>query len=108
MLNDLPEFKGLNPQLPRAFARIFASSLAGSIKAQNITALKVVLYGKTRAPGRHFRLTGRQANLLLFEPKALYLMHIGLIIYGSLDTMSGGYLYDRKLVAYLRKSRVTQ
>lgn len=29
-------------------------------------------------------------------------MHIGLIIYGSLDTMSGGYLYDRKLVAYLR------
>lgn len=28
-------------------------------------------------------------------------MHIGLIIYGSLDTMSGGYLYDRMLVAYL-------
>ena len=30
-------------------------------------------------------------------------MKIGLIIYGSLDTMSGGYLYDRKLVAYLRE-----
>ena len=29
-------------------------------------------------------------------------MHIGLIIYGSLDTLSGGYLYDRKLVAHLR------
>jgi glycosyltransferase involved in cell wall biosynthesis len=29
-------------------------------------------------------------------------MQIGLVIYGSLDTMSGGYLYDRKLVAYLR------
>jgi len=29
-------------------------------------------------------------------------MHIGLIIYGSLDTISGGYLYDRKLVAHLR------
>ena len=29
-------------------------------------------------------------------------MHIGLIIYGSLDTVSGGYLYDRKLVQYLR------
>ncbi len=29
-------------------------------------------------------------------------MKIGLIIYGSLDTMSGGYLYDRKLVEYLR------
>ncbi len=43
MLNDLPEFKGLNPSLEH-FARIFASSLSGSIKAQNITALKVVLW----------------------------------------------------------------
>ncbi len=30
-------------------------------------------------------------------------MKIGLIIYGSLNTMSGGYLYDRKLVELLRK-----
>lgn len=30
-------------------------------------------------------------------------MHIGLVVYGSLDTVSGGYLYDRKLVAYLRE-----
>ena len=30
-------------------------------------------------------------------------MHIGLVIYGSLDTMSGGYLYDRLLVTYLQK-----
>ncbi len=29
-------------------------------------------------------------------------MKIGLLVYGSLDTVSGGYLYDRKLVAYLR------
>src|SRR6266498_80450 len=29
-------------------------------------------------------------------------MKIGLIIYGSLDILSGGYLYDRKLVEYLR------
>jgi glycosyltransferase involved in cell wall biosynthesis len=29
-------------------------------------------------------------------------MKIGLMIYGSLDTLSGGYLYDRKLVEYLR------
>ena len=29
-------------------------------------------------------------------------MKIGLIIYGSLDTISGGYLYDRRLVASLR------
>ena len=29
-------------------------------------------------------------------------MNIGLVIYGSLNTVSGGYLYDRKLVEYLR------
>jgi glycosyltransferase involved in cell wall biosynthesis len=29
-------------------------------------------------------------------------MRIGLIIYGSLETLSGGYMYDRKLVEYLR------
>ncbi len=30
-------------------------------------------------------------------------MRLGLIIYGPLDTVSGGYLYDRKLVDYLRR-----
>ncbi|NHZ72206.1 MAG: glycosyltransferase [Aquificales bacterium] len=29
-------------------------------------------------------------------------MKVGLIIYGSLETISGGYLYDRKLVEWLR------
>jgi glycosyltransferase involved in cell wall biosynthesis len=29
-------------------------------------------------------------------------MRIGLVIYGDLQTLSGGYLYDRKLVEYLR------
>lgn len=29
-------------------------------------------------------------------------MKIGFVIYGSLDTVSGGFLYDRKLVEYLR------
>lgn len=29
-------------------------------------------------------------------------MRVGLILYGSLETVSGGYLYDRKLVEYLR------
>ena len=29
-------------------------------------------------------------------------MKIGLVIYGSLDTLSGGYMYDRMLVDYLR------
>ncbi len=30
-------------------------------------------------------------------------MRIGLVIYGDLETLSGGYLYDRKLVEYLRE-----
>lgn len=30
-------------------------------------------------------------------------MRVGLIIYGKLDTISGGYLYDRQLVRYLRQ-----
>lgn len=30
-------------------------------------------------------------------------MRLGLIIYGSLDSLSGGYLYDRQLVAHLRR-----
>lgn len=30
-------------------------------------------------------------------------MRIGLVIYGSLNTLSGGYLYDRKLVDFLRQ-----
>lgn len=29
-------------------------------------------------------------------------MRLGLLVYGSLETVSGGYLYDRKLVQYLR------
>ena len=32
-------------------------------------------------------------------------MRIGLVIYGSLETVSGGYLYDRKLVEHLRQVR---
>ena len=31
-------------------------------------------------------------------------MRIGLIIYGDLDTVSGGFLYDRVLVDHLRES----
>ena len=36
-------------------------------------------------------------------------MHIGLVIYGHLDMISGGYLYNRQLVNYWRKAghRVT-
>lgn len=43
MLNDKPEFAGLNPSLEH-FARILATSLSDRIKAVNISALKVVLW----------------------------------------------------------------
>jgi hypothetical protein len=29
-------------------------------------------------------------------------MRIGFVVYGPLDTLNGGYLYDRKLIEYLR------
>lgn len=43
MLNDCPEFAGLNPSIEH-FARILAVSLNERIKAKNISALKVVLW----------------------------------------------------------------
>lgn len=43
MLNDKPEFAGLNPSIEH-FARILATTLSERIQAQNITALKVVLW----------------------------------------------------------------
>jgi len=43
MLNDKPEFAGLNPSIEH-FARILAASLNERIQAANITALKVVLW----------------------------------------------------------------
>ena len=43
MLNDKPEFAGLNPSIEH-FARILATSLSERIKADNISALKVVLW----------------------------------------------------------------
>ena len=43
MLNDKPEFAGLNPSLEH-FARILATSLSERIKAANITGLKVTLW----------------------------------------------------------------
>jgi 6-pyruvoyltetrahydropterin/6-carboxytetrahydropterin synthase len=43
MLNDKPEFAGLNPSIEH-FARILATSLSDRIKANNISVLKVVLW----------------------------------------------------------------
>lgn len=43
MLNDLPEFKGLNPSIEH-FARILAEKLNVQIQDENITGLEVVLW----------------------------------------------------------------
>ena len=43
MLNDKPEFQGLNPSIEH-FSRILAITLNERIKAKNISALKVVLW----------------------------------------------------------------
>lgn len=43
MLNDKPEFAGLNPSIEH-FSRILATSLSDRIKAKNILAVKVVLW----------------------------------------------------------------
>lgn len=43
MLNDKPEFEGLNPSIEH-FARILATSLSARIEAKNIGRLKVVLW----------------------------------------------------------------
>ncbi len=43
MLNDKPEFEGLNPSIEH-FARILAEALNERIHAPNVTALKVVLW----------------------------------------------------------------
>ena len=48
MLNEKPEFAGLNPSIEH-FARILAISLNERIKASNITALKVVLWENENA-----------------------------------------------------------
>ena len=43
MLNEKPEFEGLNPSIEN-FARILATSLSEQIKAENISEIKVVLW----------------------------------------------------------------
>jgi 6-pyruvoyltetrahydropterin/6-carboxytetrahydropterin synthase len=59
MLNDKPEFAGLNPSIEH-FSRILATSLSSRIQAQNITALKIVLWenGSAWAAYRVERLAG--------------------------------------------------
>lgn len=42
-LNDLPEFKGLNPSIEH-FARLFCGQLRGKLQAPNLTALQVTIW----------------------------------------------------------------
>lgn len=48
MLNDKPEFEGLNPSLEH-FARILATSLNEGLQADNLHALTVVLWENAAA-----------------------------------------------------------
>jgi 6-pyruvoyltetrahydropterin/6-carboxytetrahydropterin synthase len=48
MLNDLPEFKGLNPSLEH-FARIMATTMNKRISAANIASIKVILWENASA-----------------------------------------------------------
>lgn len=48
MLNDLPEFVGLNPSLEH-FSRILATALDQRIQAKNICGLKVILWENENA-----------------------------------------------------------
>ena len=48
MLNEKPEFMGLNPSIEH-FSRILATTLNERIKANNISALKVVLWENENA-----------------------------------------------------------
>lgn len=46
----------------------------------------------------------KRLGIVFDSQNPLARMNLGLLIYGSLDTLSGGYLYDRKLVEFLRAS----
>jgi 6-pyruvoyltetrahydropterin/6-carboxytetrahydropterin synthase len=47
-LNDLPEFAGLNPSL-ESFCRILCEALNGSIRAEGVRSLRVVLWENENA-----------------------------------------------------------
>src|SRR5512138_2054830 len=61
MLNDKPEFAGLNPSLEH-FARILATSLSKHITAANITDLKVVLW-ENESAWAAYRVERQESNV---------------------------------------------
>lgn len=61
MLNDKPEFAGLNPSIEH-FARILATSLSDRIRADNISALKVVLW-ENESAWASYRVERQRSNV---------------------------------------------
>ena len=61
MLNEKPEFAGLNPSIEH-FARILATSLSEQIQAANISALKVVLW-ENESAWAAYRVKRRRSNV---------------------------------------------
>lgn len=69
MLNDKPEFTGLNPSIEH-FTRILATALSESIKAKNIYLVRVVLWENESAWAAYSvdRLVGNRFNPQMYQP----------------------------------------
>src|SRR5688572_12451055 len=61
MLNDKPEFAGLNPSIEH-FARILATTLSERIRAKNITELKVMLW-ESESAWASFHVDRHESNV---------------------------------------------
>ncbi len=61
MLNEKPEFAGLNPSIEN-FARILATSLSERIKAENISEIKVVLW-ENESAWAAYRIERQKSNV---------------------------------------------
>ena len=61
MLNDKPEFAGLNPSIEH-FARILCTTLNEKIKAKNILLVKVVLW-ENESAWAAFRVERQRSNV---------------------------------------------
>jgi 6-pyruvoyltetrahydropterin/6-carboxytetrahydropterin synthase len=58
LLNDLPEFRGLNPSLEH-FARIICERLAGALGSPNLSAIAVRLWENERASAKYTHALGQ-------------------------------------------------
>ena len=86
-LNHLPEFQGLNPSLEH-LCRILCRRLADGLQRRNLATVTVAIWESDVGLGRLERRDD---------------MTIALVLYGRLDTLTGGFLYDRYLVDALQR-----